>query len=321
MKSYYIGIDLGGTNTKVALLGERYNILKKVSFPTALYTRPQRLLARIVDTIINLLKAEKISRRQIKGIGIGIAGLVDTKRGLIHRLVNIPGWSGIKIKKLLEGALHIPTYADNDVNAMTLAELHKGAGKNVKNLVCVTLGTGVGGGIVIDGKLYRGSTSSAGEIGHIPINEKGPRCNCGGIACIEAYVGNRYFINEVARMIKKDKKTVLRKMAKDASLLTPEMVYRAARGGDKFAIEFWKKIGTRIGIALTGIINLLDPDRIVIGGGVAEAGRFLFPSIQKTVEERAMEVQRRHVKIVKARLGKDAGLIGAAILTSLESKR
>ncbi|MDB4349468.1 ROK family protein [Omnitrophica bacterium] len=322
MKQYYIGIDLGGTNTKIALLGKRFTVLKKTSLPTPLYKRPLDLIFAIKNSINNILRAYKVPLREVYGIGIGVAGLVDAENGVIRNLVNIPGWKGVNIKRLFNKAMKVPTYVDNDANVMTLAELHKGAGRGKKNLVCVTLGTGVGGGIIIDGKLYRGSMSTAGEIGHIPINEKGPRCNCGGTACVEAYVGNRYMIRELIRIIKSGKKTVLRRMtSKGLSHLTPEVLYKAARYGDRFAIDFWKTVGTRIGIALTGVINLLNPDRIIIGGGVAGAGRFLFMPIRDTVKNRAMEAQRKHIKVVKAKLGLDAGLIGAAILVHTEKNK
>lgn len=322
MKRYYIGIDIGGTNTRVALLGKKFNIIKKVSFPTFSYKGPQKLIQAITDSILDILKKHRLSINQIFGIGIGIAGLVDAGKGTIHNLINIPGWKGINIKRLFKKRLKIPTYIDNDTNVMTLAELYRGAGKKDKNLICITLGTGVGGGIVIEGKLYRGSTSSAGEIGHTPINEKGPRCNCGGIACIESYVGNRYLINELKRRLRSGEKTLLKKlMGKTLSNLTPQLVDRAARLGDRFAIDFWKEVGTRIGIMLSGVVNLLNPDKVVIGGGIANAGRFLFSFIRKTVKARAMDIQGNHVKIVKAKLGKDAGLIGAAILVSLEKNK
>jgi glucokinase len=168
--------------------------------------------------------------------------------------------------------------------------------------VCITLGTGVGGGIIIDGGIYRGSTFSAGEVGHMPLKEEGLSCNCGGYGCLERYVGNRYISEE------------FRSMKGGASLVSPESISIAARKGDKASIELWDRVGKRIGTTLAGIVNLLNPEKIIIGGGVAEAGELLFGPIRKTVKRRAMPVPGRAVRILKAKLGNDAGVIGAAAL-------
>ncbi|MBL7069405.1 MAG: ROK family protein [Candidatus Omnitrophica bacterium] len=319
MRKYYVGIDIGGTNTKVAILGRRFAILNKISFPTTLFKTPQRLLTAITDSIFSLLKKRDIGLKEVSGIGVGIAGLVDAEKGVIRNLINIPHWRGLNIKHYFERIFKIPAFVDNDANVMTLAEFYRGAGRGSRNLVCLTLGTGVGGGIVIDRRLYRGSTSSAGEIGHIPINERGPKCNCGGIACIESYIGNRYLIKALIRRIKRERSSLLKKMIDGKySDLTPELVFKAARRGDKFAIDFWRMVGARLGTMLTGVINLLDLDKVVIGGGIAGAAEYFFPSLQEKIKLNAMEIQGRHVKIVKAKLGKDAGLVGAAVLVSIE---
>ena len=322
MIKHYIAVDIGGTNTKIALINKRYDILEKLVLETRYYTSPKELLKAVSDGIQILLKIRKLTKKNISGIGIGIAGLVDFKKGIVHSLTNIPGWNNVNLKKVFEQKIGIRTFVDNDVNVMTLGEFHRGAGRGAKDLVCITLGTGVGGGIVINGELYRGSTFSAGEIGHIPISEEGPRCNCGGIACIESFVGNRYLINDIKRSLKNKKTGLLAKIIKeDPSMLTPMSIDKAARKGDRFAIDFWKKAGERIGIMLSGVINFLDPDRVVIGGGIAEAGKFLFGPIRKTVQKRAMKIQRSHTKIVKAGLAQNAGLIGAAVLVNLEKNK
>ena len=322
MKKYYIGVDLGGTNTRTAVLGNNFRVLRKSSFPTSLFKSHQKLLSAINSSILDLLKDAGIPLKSVEGMGIGVAGLVDAESGVVANLVNIPGWKRVNIKGYFEKTLRVPAFVDNDVNVMTLAEFYKGAGKGCRNLICVTLGTGVGGGIVIEGELYRGSTSSAGEIGHIPINMKGPKCNCGGVACIESYAGNRNLIRELRGVARKNRGSILRKLAdRDLSNLTPELACRAAAMGDRPSIDFWEETGSRIGVMLTGVVNFLDPDRIVIGGGVAGAARFLFPSIRETIGRRAMEVQRRHVRVVKARLGSEAGLVGAAVLVDTERKR
>jgi len=183
---------------------------------------------------------------------------------------------------------------------MALAEHRLGAARGCRNAVCLTLGTGVGGGLILEGKLYRGSSYGAGEIGHMPINEKGPSCNCGGFACLEAYVGNRRIMRQVKAIFKKD--------------IPLEEVSAMAYRGNKKAAALWEAVGSRLGCALTGVVNLLNPDCIVIGGGVASAGKILFDRARETILLRAMPVHARAVKVVGAQLGNDAGMIGAALL-------
>jgi glucokinase len=196
--------------------------------------------------------------------------------------------------------LGLPVYLDNDANLMALAEFHRGAAKGAKNAVCLTLGTGVGGGIIIEKRLYRGSTFNAGELGHIPINENGSQCNCGGKACIETYVGNARILREARRIFKR------RISLEDISAL--------AKRKNKRAVKIWQDAGRRLGIALSGVVNSLNPDVIVIGGGVASAGAVLFQNIRLAIKQRAMHIQAKHVKVKAAKLGSDAGLIGAGLL-------
>jgi glucokinase len=189
-------------------------------------------------------------------------------------------------------------------------------------MLCITLGTGVGGGLILDGKLYRGSSYAAGEFGHVPINIDGPKCNCGSWACVEAYVGNSYIVKDVISDIKGGRKTLITKLVNgDLPKITPRIISEADRKGDKYAKKVWVDVGNKVGIGLAGVVNLLNVEKIVIGGGVAEAGKTLFDSIKKTVRARAMKLPAKTVKIVKAKLGYDAGLIGAATLVLYELGR
>jgi glucokinase len=198
---------------------------------------------------------------------------------------------------------------------MALGELTFGAGKGCKNIICLTLGTGVGGAIIINGQLYRGASLVAGEIGHIPINEKGSPCNCGNSGCVEAYAGREYFLKDARKSLKKGARSIVAKMANNRlSDITPELLVQAAAKGDFFAKRKWEEMGEHIGTALVGVVNFLNPELIIIGGGMAGAGRFIFDPIRKTLKKSAMRVQREAVKIKKAELGNDAGVIGAAEL-------
>jgi len=321
-KKYVIGVDVGGTNVKVAVVGLQGKIYTKKVFSTRKHPHANELISILIDYIRAVICDYKISKKNILGIGIGTPGLVDSERGIIHYLVNIKGFKEVPLKRIIERKLGIPTFLDNDVNVMALGELYYGSGRGVENMICLTLGTGVGGGIIINGKLYRGSSLAAGEVGHITINEDGPRCNCGNNGCMETYVGNSYLVKNAVKRIKKNKKTLIYKLV-DGNLakITPKIISSAADKGDRLAKELLKEAGRHLGVGLANIINILNPGKIIIGGGIAEAGKILFDAIRDSVNERAMKVSRDAARIVKARLGKDAGLIGAAALVKESGKR
>ena len=300
---FYIGIDVGATRIKLGLLDSNLKIIKKIELETKNYPTKESLILALKDKI-SFLK----NNFKIKAIGIGVPGLVNPHKGLIYYLVNIPGWKNVYLKKILEGFLNIPVFIDNDVNLMALAELHSGRAKGKKNVICLTLGTGVGGGLILEGKLYRGASFSAGEIGHIPLNEEGPKCNCGGIACLERYVGNRYIVERAKEEIKnKTFPSLIPELIKnDFSKLDPEILSFALKKNDPLAKKIWEETGRKIGIALSGVVNLLNPEMIIIGGGVSGVGKFLFETIRKTIKERAMSVPAKKVKVVSAKLKNNA---------------
>jgi len=299
-RQYFIGIDLGGTNFRLAILDKRFRIITKESWPTSNFNNKDSLLNAIEINLFSLIRRTRLLPNQILGIGVGLPGPVDPKKGIIHFLPNIKGWRKVRLKDILEKRLKMNVFIDNDVNLMSLGEYKLGAARGATCAVCITLGTGVGGGIVINGEILRGKSNVTGEIGHLPLNEDGPSCNCGGRACLEAYVGNKRLLNKAKRLFHHN--------------ITLEEVTDLANRGEKVAIEFWRDAGQKIGLALTAVVNLLNPDRIVIGGGVANAGKVLFDQIRRTIKERAMPTQANDCKVVKALLGDNAGLIGAAIL-------
>jgi glucokinase len=295
-----ISIDLGGTNLKIGLFDQGCNLKYKKVLSTKSFKQKASLIKAIADAIRGIIKDKNLKHADIQGIGLGLPGPIDVEKGIVHFFPNIPGWKEVRLKDILQKRLRLPVHLDNDANLMALAEFYCGAAKKAKNAVCITLGTGVGGGIIIDGRLYRGSTFNAGEIGHIPINEVGPRCNCSGRACLEAYVGNTRILKKARQIFRRN--------------ISLEEVSALAKRNNRSAIKIWQDAGRRLGIALSGVVNLLNPDVIVIGGGVAAAGEVLFRNISLTIKQRAMRVQAKHVQVVSAKLGSDAGLIGAALL-------
>ena len=299
-KHIKVGIDLGATRIKMALVDRSGRVSHRREIDTPFNAKRSQIIDSLVDNIAYILKTSSTNKKDVAGIGIGVPGPVDSKKGIVRYFPNIKGWNNVPLKAILERRLGLKVVLDNDVNAMTLAEHKFGAGRGAVNLICITLGTGVGGGIIIDGRLYRGSTMCAGEIGHIPINEKGPRCNCRGIACLERYVGNRYVLGRARKILGK--------------AITLERIDGLAKEGNKKALGIWQDVGSKLGVALTGTVNLLNPDMIIVGGGVSKAGELILTPMRKTIKARAMKDQAKHVKIVRARLGGNAGIIGASLL-------
>lgn len=306
-KKFIVGIDLGGTNLKIGLLDLKYKIIDKDILSTQRFVKKEELIQAIIDSVNRIIEDNRLSRLSLLGIGLGLPGPIDTGQGIVHFFPNIPGWKEVNLKKILKRRLRLPVFLDNDAKLMAVAEYKLGSAKGLRNVVCLTLGTGVGGGTIIEGSLYRGRDNASGEIGHIPISQKGPRCNCGGVACLEAYIGNNRIIREARRLFKRD-------------ISLEELSYLAKKHNRK-ALALWSEVARRLGIALVGVVNLLNPDGIIIGGGVANAGRILFDKIREVIRHRAMSVQAGRVRVFKARLGNDAGLIGAAILVRQRMKK
>ncbi|MDO8488780.1 MAG: ROK family protein [Candidatus Omnitrophota bacterium] len=300
VKKFIIGIDLGGTNLKCALLDSSLKIRAKNSFNTKSFDNKQKLISGISDSIKSFISNQGLSKTDILGVGIGLPGPVDTFKGRVHFLPNITGWKNVELKKILEQKTKLRVIVDNDAKLMALAEYKAGSAAGYQNAICLTLGTGVGAGLIINGALYRGKDNAAGELGHLPINENGPLCGCGARACLEAYIGNAVIIKEARKIF--------------GSGTSLENVSEMAKNNNPRAIKFWYAIGEKLGFALSGVVNLLNLDVIVIGGGVSDAGKVLFESVKKTISSRAMSVQAKRVKIFKAKLGVNAGMIGAGYI-------
>ncbi|MBN1870887.1 MAG: ROK family protein [Candidatus Omnitrophica bacterium] len=302
MKRYTIGVDVGGTNVRLGLVNRSGAIVARAFFETKSFCRnKKKLIGAIIAQTWDLIKRERLATKDILGIGLGLPGPIDSKRGVVNFLPNIPGWKNVPLKNIIQKKLHIPAFLDNDVNLITLGEWTYGAGIGCQNLLCMTLGTGVGGGLVLNGALYRGEGFAAGELGHMPLNEKGPDCNCGGFGCFECYVGNARLQKSAAKIFKN----------KSIQL---QDVFLLAKQGNTRAIRFWEETAAHIGNALVGVVNLLNIRLVVIGGGVSNNYRFLGPKITDVIKRRAMKVQSKMVKVVRAKLGDDAGIIGAQVL-------
>lgn len=310
-----IGIDVGGTNVKIALVDGEGKIIYSNSVPTYAQMGYEYTVNNIKQAIRDLMKETNTDAKEIEGIGFDFPGQVDYKTGVVKLAPNIPGWVNVPIAQMIEDEFHIPTRIDNDVRCAALGEMKFGAGKGCENFICITVGTGIGSGIVINGQLVRGAANAAGEIGHIKLQMKdGPICGCGDTGCLEAFASGPAIVAMAHDYLRGGKSTKFREMAGADGEITPYIVAKAAEAGDPVAKRIFEIVGTYIGMGLVSVINLLNPERVIIGGGVAAAGDLLLDPIRKTVKERTMVVAGNSVEIVPAQLGNSAGVIGASML-------
>ena len=314
MKKNRIGIDVGGTNVKIALVDDSGKIIYSNSVPTRAEMGYEYTVNNIKQAIYDLMKETKLTAKDIEGIGFGFPGQVDYKSGIVRLAPNIPGWVEVPIAKMIEDEFHIPTRVDNDVRCAALGELKYGAGKGCENLICITVGTGIGSGLIVNGKLVRGASNAAGEIGHIKLQiHDGPICGCGDTGCMEAFASGPAIVAMAEEYILGGKSTKYREMANGGDI-TPFIVAEAAKAGDPVAKRIFARIGEYIGIGMASVVNLLNPEKIIIGGGVADAGDILLEPLKETLKKRAMKIAGETVKVVPAQLGNTAGVIGASLL-------
>ncbi len=308
-----IGIDLGGTNIKFGLVTVQGKIIYRRNILTQAEQGPELTITRMINCLKEL--KQLFARDKIRQIGIGCAGLIDHKKGIVHFSPNLPNWQDIPLKTWLENELKIPVFVGNDANAFVLGEYCFGAGRKSDNLFAITLGTGVGGGMVLHGKLWLGWNQAAGEIGHTTINPKGPKCKCGNHGCLERYVGASYIVARTISKLKSKKSTkssYLSQFRTQPALITPKIICWAAKQGDQLAKAIVEETGHYLGIGVANIISLLDPAVIIIGGGVSGFGKLLLDAVRATVKRRIMNFSGRRVKIVLAKLKDSAAILGAS---------
>ncbi len=312
MKKVAIGVDIGGGSVRLGIVSADGKVLARETFATP--KGREKLLRTLVERISILRTQARKHGWKVLGVGIGAPGPIDVQAGRVYFFPNIPGWRHTPLKSLLQRRLKLPVRVDNDAHVMTLAEFHFGAGRGAKNVIALTLGTGIGGGLVMDGRPFHGPHFSAAEIGHLIINEDGPRCACGTQGCVETYVGSGYFVREIRKRLKAGQKSILKKWIKEGRPLTPRLAAQAAKKGDAFSKGIWRETAVHLGSALAGLVNILNPDKIILGGGIAQSGNLLFSPLRVALRKKAFSIAARSVRVVPAALGVDAGLIGAGAL-------
>jgi glucokinase len=304
-----IGFDMGATSTKTGVVRDG-KILTKGN---VIETRQDGDTGALIDAFILEIKRLKDLHPDVEAVGVGVPGIINPVQGVVVNLTNVKGWSNIPLRSIIMERTGLVGNLENDAKAMAYAEWKYGAGQSVPNVVCVTLGTAVGGGLILNGRLYRGARWVAGEIGQTSIDYQGVDFVYGNKGALEAYVGHRQISARAQEIYREAGKTL---SDEEAEL---HLLSKAADEGDKLADKVWQDVGLKIGVGLTNVIWVVNPDRIVIGGGVAKAGERLFGYIRQTIRERCEKTFWENLDVVPATLGNDAGIIGAAAL-ALESE-
>jgi glucokinase len=301
-----VGVDFGGTFVKIGVCRGAELLETDEPIPTADHPGPEALIRAMSERIAKL----RARHAAIQAVGVGVPGLVDYDRGFVHVLTNVPGWSHIPLREILSQQCGLPVTVENDANAMTYAEWRYGAGQGMQNVIGITLGTGVGGGMVLDGKMHRGSQFSAGEIGQMSIHFDGVSGHYGNLGALEKYVGNQQIAEHAQR------RYAQAGLHRDIASCAPKDIAVAAQDGDNIARQIWGEVADWLGTALASIAWLLNPDAFVIGGGVAQAGKLLFEPLERRMKSMLSDVVSGSLKVLPARFHNEAGIIGNAALAA-----
>ena len=309
-----LAIDLGGTKIITAIIANSGQVMAKEYYLTLADEGPQSVIERIFSAIDRLLSLRNIGSSQLASISIAAAGAINFDKGLITSSPNLPGWDAVPLRDIIKEKYRVITFLINDASAAALGEHRLGAGRGVSNLIYLTVSTGIGGGIIINGKLYFGQSGSAGEIGHMTIDVNGPRCNCGNTGCFEVLASGTAVAKEAIRRIRQgERSSLIEIVAGKIENITAEKVEVAARGGDSLALDIISRAAIYLGVGMVNLVNIFNPEMIIVGGGMAKMGDLLLNPARQVVKERAFQLSAQAVRIVPAQLGEDAGVLGAAI--------
>ena len=315
MEKYVVGVDLGGTKISAALSNLNGEVISQTTVPTNANEGEIPVLNRIIESVEKVINDGSVTYEEIKGIGIGSPGPLDAEKGTIIYTPNLP-FKNFNLVEPLNKKFGVPVFLDNDANVAAIGEYMFGAGKGAKHVVFFTVSTGVGGGAVLNGKVYRGHTSNALEIGHMTVAPDGPRCNCGNIGCVEATSSGTAIAKRGQEALTSKVETSLRKY----ETVTSYEVFTEAAAGDQVCKDIIDTALNYLGIAVANAVSIFDPEVIIIGGGVAAAGDVVFDTVRKVVNKRCFKSMAESVKIVPAGLGTDAGVVGAVALALLETE-
>lgn len=307
---FVIGVDLGATTVKTGLVSAPGEILYQNKLPSNALHGPEAVIEQIRKSVDDAMA--QVNGNSIAGIGIGAPGIVDNE-GYVKSPPNFAKWDRIPLAAKISSIFGTNVQVENDANAAAIAEAKFGAGMDLRDFLFVIWGTGVGGGIILDRKIYRGSTGGAGEIGHVSIDQNGPLCNCGSRGCVEAYVGQRYLSRQTAQRIKGGEKSIITNLV-DGNLdeIEPLFISRAAEQGDLLAKTILAEAGANLGVAIAGVMNVLDLRVSIIGGGISNAGTEVMESIRTSIQRHVLKPLQPDIQVIQAKLGNNAGILGAA---------
>jgi len=307
---YAIGVDLGGTTVKAGLVSASGSIKYQTKYPSKAEQGRNDVLKQIETAIKDVTRNSEGAT--IRGIGIGSPGVVDDN-GIVKAPPNFLDFDHVPLKAHIESLFNFPAKVENDANVAGIAESKFGAGKKFKDFLFVIWGTGVGGGIILNNEIYRGPTGGAGEIGHICVDFKGPQCNCGAVGCVEAFVGQKYLSHRTAERLKAHPDSrILALVGGNPDKIEPVYISQAAKSGDLLAHEMLLEAGMILGVALGAVMNTMDLRVSIIGGGISAAGDFVMDAIKRSVQKHVLKPLRPDIRVLPAKLGNDAGILGAA---------
>ncbi|MFX3623830.1 MAG: ROK family glucokinase [Ectobacillus sp.] len=314
-EKWLVGVDLGGTTIKLAFINVYGEIIHKWEIPTNISEAGKHIMVDIAKAIDNKLQELGELKQKLAGIGMGAPGPVNLATGVIYEAINL-GWKDYPLKDLLEVETGLPVIIDNDANIAALGEMWKGAGEGAKDLVCVTLGTGVGGGVIANGDIVHGISGAAGEIGHITVvPHNGAPCNCGKTGCLETVASATGIVRLAKQALEiSTEASVLRDVFAAQGVVTAKDVFDAAGQNDSLAAKIVDEMASYLGLAIANISNIMNPEKVVIGGGVSKAGEALLEPVQRYFEKYAFPRVAKSTKLAIATLGNDAGVIGGAWL-------
>lgn len=311
--SLVLAIDLGGTKIITAIFNNSKLIAEERCLTLA-DEGPQSVINRLLSALDHLFSLKNIDSSQLGGISIAAAGAIDIERGLVTSSPHLPGWHDVPLRDIVEEKYKVNTLLLNDASAAALGEHRFGAGRGINNLILLTVGTGIGGGIIINGRLYNGPCGSAGEVGHMTIDVSGLSCECGNIGCLETLASGTAMAREAKRRIAQgESSSLVELVVGKIEDITAEKIGVAAAGGDSLALDVIAEAGTYLGVGMVNLVNIFNPKMIVVGGGVANLGDLLLDPARQVVKERAFRISAQAVRIVPAQLGDKAGVFGAAV--------
>ncbi|WP_077601318.1 ROK family glucokinase [Oceanobacillus sojae] len=313
MNELLAGVDIGGTSVKIGFITKKGIIQEKWEIPTDLTNDGVNIISDIWKSIESKLQALSLDHSSIKGIGVGAPGFVDAHAGIITEAVNI-GWKDMHLAEELEKLAGVPVYAENDANIAVLGENWVGAGNQSRNLIAITLGTGVGGGIIANGSILNGVNGMAGEIGHIEVMENGYPCNCGKKGCLETIASATGIVRQAMEKIHTNPESLLAKLFKAEGHVSAQNVFELAKQGDQASKEIIEYTTDVLGKAMANMSMIINPSNILIGGGVSNAGDYLIDALTKAFRKHALPKVSEVCTIKTCQLGNDAGIIGGAYL-------